>query len=149
MTIGSANDWLGYYRVVEAHSVSKRGGATFALAPQVLQEFVHVATDCRRFQYPLSFDEALNRSRFWWEADEITHCHPGEGAWEQAWTWMEEFHLGRKRILDAYLAATYYEKSVIRLAISNTRYSQLLGVFDFESGEQIRKEPTISRPTIR
>jgi len=35
-----------------------------ALAPQVLAEFIHVVTDPRRFQKPLTIDEAVAKSRF-------------------------------------------------------------------------------------
>jgi predicted nucleic acid-binding protein len=70
-------------------TASKSGAENYALCPQVLQEFIHVATDPRRFEKPLSFADALQRSRAWWEAVEVTQCHPGERAWEQAWSWME------------------------------------------------------------
>jgi predicted nucleic acid-binding protein len=97
---------------------SKSGIENYALCPQVLQEFIHVATDPRRFQNSLSFAEALQRSRTWWEAAEITQCCPGNRAWDQACSWMEEFRLGRKRLLDTYLAATYHEKGIRRLVSS-------------------------------
>jgi hypothetical protein len=71
-----------------------------------LQEFVHAATDPCRFKVPLTMDQALERSRFWWESAEVVQFHPGGRAWEQAWAWMEKFRLGRKRILDSYLADT-------------------------------------------
>ena len=35
------------------------------LAPQVLCEFVHIVTDPRRFQVPLSMDEAVSKANFW------------------------------------------------------------------------------------
>lgn len=115
---------------------SRLGNLHFALAPQVLQEFVHVATDPKRFRIPLTMEQALTRSRFWWEAAEIVHCHPGDRTWEQAWKWMEEFRLGRKRILDTYLAATYYERGVRKLATANTADFAVFGVFSFESWAQ-------------
>jgi predicted nucleic acid-binding protein len=119
---------------VRAHirEASRAGRETYALAPQVLQEFLHVATDARRFQHPLSFEEALRRSRAWWEAAEILHCHPGDRAWDQAWSWMAEFRLGRKRILDTYLAATYQERGIARLATANPDDFNLFGTFHFE-----------------
>ena len=40
-----------------------------ALAPQVLAEFVHVVTDPRRSQKPLSADEALAKARLALTAD--------------------------------------------------------------------------------
>ena len=67
----------------------RSGNILFAICPQVLQEFVHVATDPRRFKVPLTMDQALERSRFWWESAEVVQCHPGGHAWEQAWNWME------------------------------------------------------------
>jgi len=115
------------------------GDVQFALTPQVLQEFVHVATDPRRFKVPLTMDQALERSRFWWESAEVVQCHPGGRAWEQAWAWMEKFRLGRKRILDTYLAATYHERGINRLATANTMDFAVFGVFEFESWRSPRE----------
>lgn len=46
-------------------------GERFALAPQVLAEFVHVVTDARRFTDPLTMETAMERARAWWNAPEI------------------------------------------------------------------------------
>ncbi len=126
------------HEALRAHirTASRSGNVPFALAPQVLQEFVHVATDPRRFKVPLTMEQALERSRFWWESAEVVQCHPGGRAWEQAWTWMEKFRLGRKRILDTYLAATYHERGINRLATANTMDFAVFGVFEFESWAQ-------------
>jgi predicted nucleic acid-binding protein len=122
-------------------AASKAGAEQYVLAPQVLQEFLHVATDPRRFERPLPFDEALRRARAWWEAAEVLHCHPGDRAWEQSLCWMEEFRLGRKRILDTCLAATYLENGVRRLATANAGDFVVFKVFDFEPWAQIPAEP--------
>jgi len=114
----------------------RSGNVLFAISPQVLQEFVHVATDPRRFKVPLTMDQALERSRFWWESAEVIQCHPGGRAWEQAWTWMEKFRLGRKRVLDTYLAATYHERGIERLATANKMDFAVFGVFEFEDWAQ-------------
>ena len=108
-------------------------GTRFGLAPQVLQEFLHVATDPRRFAVPLPMDEALQRARFWWEASEVVHCHINDKAWEYATSWMEKFSLGRKRILDTTLAATYHERGIKALATANPADFAIFGVFEFES----------------
>ena len=108
-------------------------GTRFGLAPQVLQEFLHVATDPRRFASPLPMDEALARARFWWEASEVVHCHITDKAWEYATSWMEKFSLGRKRILDTTLAATYHERGIQALATANPANFAIFGVFEFES----------------
>lgn len=38
--------------------------APLLLAPQVLAEFIHIATDPRRFQNPLSMSDAVAKARF-------------------------------------------------------------------------------------
>ena len=40
-------------------------GDRFALAPQVLAEFVHVVTDPMRFAQPLTMEAALERAEIW------------------------------------------------------------------------------------
>ncbi len=119
---------------VRAHieSASREGLEQYALCPQVLQEFLHAATDPRRFEIPLPFDEALTRARRWWKSVEVVHCHPGDGAWDQASHWLREFRLGRKRILDTCLAATYHERGITRLATANRADFAIFGVFEFE-----------------
>lgn len=63
----------------------------FAVAPQVTAEFVHVVTDPRRFEKPLSMSDALDRSGKWWAA------------------------------VDTMLAATYRTKGISVIVSSNWR----------------------------
>jgi hypothetical protein len=44
--------------------------------------------------------------------------------------WMDEFRLGRKRLLDTLLAATYHRAGVERLASTNWRDFAVYGVFE-------------------
>jgi len=132
------------HQALRAHirTACQSGSVQFALCPQVLQEFVHVATGPRRFKIPLTMDQALERSRFWWESSEVVQCHPGGKALELAWTWMEQFRLGRKRILDTYLAATYHERNIKRLATANTKDFAIFGAFEFETWAQASNSTT-------
>lgn len=82
-------------------------GDDFAIAPQVLVEFVHVVTDGNRFSEPLTTDEALSRAEAWWTSGEITQVVPTPATLEEFFKWMRQHRLGRKRILDTGLAATY------------------------------------------
>lgn len=109
------------------------GGERFALAPQVLQEFLHVVTDPRRFDRPLSVTDALERVSFWWRAAETVRCFADEQATLQAMEWMKIHRLGRKRILDTFLAAVYFQSGVRRLATANKEDFAIFGVFSFES----------------
>jgi hypothetical protein len=45
---------------------------------------------------------------------------------------MFEFNLGRKRLLDTLLAATYYSAGVVRLASTDWRDFETYGVFELE-----------------
>ena len=100
------------------------------LAPQVLSEFVHVVTDGRRFERPLSMARALARADFWWNATEVERIVPDEQAVRQFLAWMREHGLGRKRLLDTLLAATYYGRGVTRIVSSNARDYRVFGVFE-------------------
>ena len=111
-------------------------GPRFGLAPQVLQELIHVSTDPRRFQQPLTMDQALSRANFWWDASEVVHCHITDKAWHHAMSWMEKYSLGRKRILDTTLAATYHDCGIQLLATANPTDFAVFGVFQFESWAQ-------------
>jgi predicted nucleic acid-binding protein len=90
-----------------------------ALAPQVLSEFVHVVTDPRRFQKPLTMDEALAKARFWWNAAEVRHVFPTADATVLFLDWMRSRQMGRKRLLDTQLAATMWTAGVRELLTAN------------------------------
>lgn len=106
--------------------------ASMAVAAQVLAEFCHVVTDPRRFERPLEMSEALELCEEWWNAQE---CHPvvvDDGVGALFLTWMHEFRLGRKRLLDTLLAATYHRAGVERLASTDWRDFERYGVFGLE-----------------
>ena len=101
-----------------------------ALAPQVLSEFIHVVTDRRRFARPLSMTQALAKANFWWNAAEVERIFPDDQAASQFFAWVREHALGRKRLLDTLLAATYYRSGVTRIVTSNARDFRVFGVFE-------------------
>ena len=100
------------------------------LAPQVLSEFIHVVTDGRRFERPLSMAQALAKAGFWWQATEVERIVPDEQVAGQFLAWMREHGLGRKRLLDTLLAATYYRRGVTRIISSSARDYRVFGVFE-------------------
>ena len=113
-------------------ALSRGGQPCFSLAPQVVDEFLHVSTDPRRFKQPLEMDGALGRMRFWWQAREVRHALPSAATVELAMEWMARFSLGRKRILDTSLAAVYHLAGIRRLATGNRADFEVFGVFSFE-----------------
>lgn len=102
---------------------------SMALTPQVLAEFAHVVTDPRRFERPLEMRGALDLCEQWWNALE---CFPVTVDTEVGvlfLSWMREFGLGRKQLLDTLLAASLYRAGVQRIASTNWRDFNRYGVF--------------------
>lgn len=93
----------------------------FALAPQVIAEFIHVVSDARRFPDPLTVDAAAARARAWWNGREVVRVFPTAESVTLCLDWVSQFKLGRKRLLDTMLAATYASSGVPLIATSNWR----------------------------
>ena len=87
-------------------------GDLVAIAPQVLAEFIHVVTDPRRFTQPLDMHAARGVAEQWWTASEVVQAFPDAGAVRPFLTWLQQFSLGRKRLLDTMLAATYRQAGI-------------------------------------
>jgi predicted nucleic acid-binding protein len=102
---------------------------SFALAPQVLAEFMHVVTDERRFAQPLAMPEARERAERWWTAREVVNAFPGEHTVPLLLAWLREHALGRKRLLDTLLAATYFTNDVQSIITTNQRDFRVFGHF--------------------
>lgn len=124
-------------RDVEAHGKalqflqSRRGAAALALCPQVLSEFLHVVTDPRRFTNPLSMTEAVERANRWWNARQIRQVFPSADSTLLHLRWMKEHRLGRKRILDTQLAATYFAAGVRNIVTANPDDFEVFDGFEF------------------
>ena len=106
-------------------------GPFLALAPQVLTEFVHVVTDPRRFAVPLAMGDALDRAQLWWEAREVRQVLPSVESTRLTLEWLRTHRLGRKRLLDTQLAATYCAAGVTALLTANEADFAVFGAFSF------------------
>lgn len=96
----------------------------------VATEFLHVVTDARRFDPPLTMIEALD-----WMDEILTTpsfklLEPSPESLRQTFRWMRQFNLGRKRILDTHLAAVLYTAGVRRLLTSNPGDFTVFGVLE-------------------
>jgi predicted nucleic acid-binding protein len=108
------------------------GQGTMAIAAQVLAEFCHVVTDSRRFERPLAMPEALELCEQWWNAQECRPVAVDAEVGVLFLAWMHEHGLGRKRLLDTLLAASYHRAGVGRLATTDWRDFARYGVFELE-----------------
>jgi predicted nucleic acid-binding protein len=105
-------------------------GDRIAIAPQILAEFIHVVTDPRRFAQPLNMDDAWRLAQQWWTAREVDRVFPNEAATQQFLTWLDQFSLGRKRLLDTLLAATYHQSGIQSILTTNPADFATFGIFN-------------------
>ena len=104
-------------------------GDSVAIMPQVLAEFLHVVTDARRFAQPLDMKGAHQLAIQWWTAKEVMQVFPDDKAVKQFLDWLQHFHLGRKRLLDTLLAATYKQAGIQSILTTNPADFAVFGVF--------------------
>ena len=96
-------------------------GDLFALTPQTAAEYLHIVTDPKRFERPLTMETALRKAETWWSAAETRRVFPNEETFVLFQNWMRNRKLGRKRILDTLLAATYHSNGIRAVVSSNAR----------------------------
>lgn len=95
----------------------------------MLAEFIHVVTDERRFASPLGMDVARDLAQKWWTAKEVRHVLISDEAVAKFFAWHRTHSLGRKRLLDTLLAATYSTAGINSLLTTNADDFAILGAF--------------------
>ncbi len=106
-------------KTISAVQAEIRSQGSLAVASLVVAEFLHVVTDPRRFDPPLTMKEALDWIESFLGNSSVNLLEPGAENVRQTLRWMRQFDLGRKRILDTHLAATLHLAGVRRLLTSN------------------------------
>jgi predicted nucleic acid-binding protein len=107
-----------------------KDGHDLALVPQTLAEFIHIVTDGKRMPQPLTMADAISRAEHWWQAAEVVRVFPDGQAVADFLVWLARHQLGRKRLLDTLLAATFQSAGVKRIITNNERDFRVLGVFE-------------------
>lgn len=108
-------------------------GRRLAVTSGILAEFVHVVTDPRRFENPLSMDEALTWATFWSEAEEVVIISTDIAAHQQWLVWLEQYHLGRKRLLDTQIAATWWSAGIREIFTLNPADFRVFDTFQLHT----------------
>jgi hypothetical protein len=72
---------------------------------------------------------AWRAAQQWWTSKDVVQAFPNDAAMQQFFVWLQQFSLGRKRLLDTLLAATYYQAGVPSLLTTNPSDFMLFGVF--------------------
>ncbi len=107
-----------------------RNGDQLAIAPQVISEFIHVVTDPKRFEQPLSMDDAIQAAMKWWNAKESRHIFGDSESTLLQIKWMQQFRLGRRRILDTQFASICYSNGIKSIITTNARDFEIFEVFE-------------------
>ena len=110
-----------------------RDGHDLALVPQTLAEFIHIVTDGKRMPQPLTMAEAISRAEHWWQAVEVVRVFPDGPAVRDFFVWLTRYQLGRKRLLDTMVAASFQSAGVKRILTNNGRDFKALGDFEILS----------------
>jgi len=105
-------------------------GEIFALPSLVATEFLHIVTDGRRFNPPMTQIVALDWIEGFLTLPEIKTVESNEASLQLTLRWMRLFQLGRKRILDTHLAAILYTHGITRLLTSNAGDFAIFPVFE-------------------
>ncbi len=106
-------------------------GKRLALTSGILSEFIHIVTDAKRFRNPLTMTEALEWAEFWSQAEETVMIHPDRKANVQWLRWLQEHRLGRKRLLDTLIAATWHSAGITEIYTLNPSDFKIFAVFNF------------------
>lgn len=69
---------------------------------------------------PLSLVDALSRAQAWWNATEVQRIFPEGQAVQGFFTWLRQYRLGRKRLLDTMLASTFRNRGITKVIYSYT-----------------------------
>jgi predicted nucleic acid-binding protein len=104
-------------------------GHRLGVVPHVVEEFIHVSTDPRRFEHPLSMVEALEKADRWWHASEVQQVLTSADSFALFLEWMRGLRLGRRRIHDTLLAATCVTAGITEIVTSDREgFGQFAGL---------------------
>ena len=106
-------------------------GHSFGLTTGILAEFIHVVTDPRRFAKPLAMADAITLADFWARAEEVTLLPQSAGAAATWLDWLHRHRLGRKRLLDTLIAATWHEAAITEVYTLNPADFEIFNTFTF------------------
>jgi len=113
--------------VVQAETQS---GHQLVLPELVITEFLHVATDQRRFDPPLSMIEALDWMENLLANPTVKVLASTSASINLTLRWMRQLRLGHKRILDTHLTAVLHTAGVGRLVTANPSDVAIFGVLE-------------------
>ena len=105
-------------------------GEVLVFPSLIISEFLHVATDSRRFTPPLAMNEAIDWIEELLRNSNFKLIETSAESVGLALQWLRKFGLGRKRILDTQFACACHFAGARRLLTSNPGDFSVFGVFE-------------------
>ena len=117
-------------RTIAAIQAETQKGEELVFPSMIVAEFLHVATDARRFAPPFTMVEALDWIEEFLKNPAVSLLEPSQASTDQTLRWMRQYNLGRKRILDTQLAAILHSHGICRLLTSNPADFAIFGAVE-------------------
>lgn len=96
----------------------------------VFNEFLHVVTDSRRFENPVSMETAIQKCWYWIDQRRVKVVYADDDSLKRQLLWMSMHKLGRKRINDITMAASYANSGVSKIITANPNDFEILNTFE-------------------
>ena len=111
----------------------KEEHSLLAVYYQSFLEFQHVVTDSKRFNSPLTMEQAVKRTWFWIDQERIKVIYPSETSLKRSQLWLSMYTLGRKRLQDTHMAAAFAEACVTDIYTANPKDFEIFNAFNLIS----------------
>jgi len=95
-------------------------------------EFLHVITDSKRFENPLSIQEAIEIIDFWCDIDRVKLLYPDDKSFKHTIAWFNLYNLGRNRINDTQMAAVYLTNGISKIITANPKDFMIFNCFEIQ-----------------
>lgn len=96
----------------------------------VFNEFLHVVTDPKRFENPVTIETAIERCWYWIDHSRVRVVYSGDDSLKRQLLWMSMYNLGRKRINNITMAAAYAQAGVSKIITANPDDYEILNTFE-------------------
>lgn len=101
-----------------------------AIFNQSFLEYQHVVTDPRRFNQPLTMDQAIERCWYWIDNERTRVIYPDDTSLKRANMWMNMYGLGRKRIQDTHMASAFLSNNIDRIITATPKDFEIFEAFE-------------------
>ncbi len=108
----------------------KKTNKNLCIFYNVFLEFQHIVTDAKRFENPMTMEQAMNQVWFWKEQDRIKVIFPDDKSFGRAQVWLNQYKLGRKRLIDTHMASCYAENGVDEIWTANPKDFEIFNMFE-------------------